>query len=236
MTEQEQQQLHYKIGKRWLSSFHDEGSQTNEIRNDDRYLFDVVDHLNKGFSQIDENDIENFKELANLNLDVGIRAHKAVAYTSAINYLQSALLCFKKLNPSEEQSWKNYHDLGFKIYLQLATTNANIGDYTLSSKYVDVLLIRAQNTVELGRAYELRIMHENILSRFSEAMEVGFVATRNFGIILTTDANDLSKQMVEIEEKLSKIRTPEGHDLSSLLIPLNDYQCSNEISTNGTTC
>ncbi len=223
LSASEKPRVHFDIGKRWLACLNESDTETVEFSTDERSLFDIVDHLNKGVGLIAEMTSNEQKKnnllLAELNLNVGKKAHEAIAYQSAINYLNVAKGCFEHLS---SDPWAENHVMGYNIHHQLATTYAVMGDFTNSEIFVGTLLKRAISNVEFGRAAELQIQHKNVLSKFNEALQVGIEVMKKFDVYLSTESSQLERNLQEIKDKLEPLRKGGVIDYTPLLVPLSE--------------
>jgi predicted ATPase len=137
-------------------------------------VFDIVNQLNRGASEIDLP--EEREHLAELNLIAGKRAKAATAYASALTYLNAgaALLA--------EDCWKRQRELIFQLELHRAECEFLTGALAIAEQRLNVLSTRTATTIERAAVASLRADLYVTLGQSSRAVTVGLDYLRFLGI------------------------------------------------------
>jgi predicted ATPase len=235
LDEHERHMIHYTIGRRWLQLIENQDDSNKSIVKD---MFEVVDQLNKGVAiftdptatdyirALDNRSLgDQLEELAKLNFDMAKHAQEAAAYSSALNYLKAGVKCSTGLCNTEDESWEKHHDLIFSMQLDLATVYSLIADYESSNRVIEKLLQKAKTKTELSSIYTLQILQENVFSRFTESLQIGRIALKQFGIDLPPSDDPSVPQLVKVEierivKRLEELRCSDTGivDISPLLV------------------
>ncbi|MEM7066072.1 MAG: adenylate/guanylate cyclase domain-containing protein [Cyanobacteria bacterium P01_B01_bin.77] len=163
-------------------------------------LFEVVDHLNLGRSQLS---LEQWLEVAQLNLEAGQRAKQATAYQAAEQYLAVGVECLGEIvAPS----------LTYDLHREWAEVQYLLGEFDASQSTIDYLLQQNLSPLQQAEVYNLRIVQNTIQTNYQAALEAGKEALAVLGITLPlTDLEVFFKvEYAELRESL------EGRTLASL--------------------
>ncbi|MFU8788284.1 MAG: AAA family ATPase [Methylobacter sp.] len=116
-------------------------------------LFSVVDHFNLGIDLLDTGSDKH--ELAQLNVESGLRAKKSIAYDVALSYFRTALsLC-------QENHWQHNYLFMLSLHEELAASAFLCGEFDTANDYLNALFSHAQTALDKVNAAETKI---NILS------------------------------------------------------------------------
>jgi hypothetical protein len=152
---------------------------------------------------------ETLLEIGQYNLQAANLASHSIAYSSSLSYLKMGLSCLRYLYTDEDELWKNKYELAFTLHKSLASTYETLGDIENSSVEIDLLLQRANNKIDLGNIYAMRIRQLNQLTRGVEAVEVGREALKIFGINIpegTAEILQLSQgEVAKVETWLNNV-------------------------------
>ena len=141
---------------------------------DDR-LFDIVHHLNLGRDLI--TDPAERIELARLDLAAGQKAKSASAHQAALEYLSAGL----EMIPSD--LWQADYELAFSLHLDAAESEYLCGNFEAAERRFEHLLGHAASNLDKAKVHRLRgVQYEN-LSRYADAVSIGFEGLRLFGIV-----------------------------------------------------
>lgn len=114
------------------------------------YLFDVVNHLNRGAALLA--DKEEKVQVATLNLRAGRKAKASAAYGSARLYLATGIALL------DEADWDRHFELLFSLRLERAECDYLSGDYDDAERLIEELLQRAFSTVDQAATYHLKVI------------------------------------------------------------------------------
>lgn len=169
IPEQDKPNYHLKIGQLLRQSIPDPELE-------DR-IFEVIDHLNSGASLLTE--LEQKRDLAQLNWMAGRKAQTAIAYHSALNYLNRG----RSLLP--ENSWKTDHDLTLELCESTAKAAYLSGDFEQMEQRVEEVLRHANTALEKTKVYWVKIQACIAQGQFSEAIQIALQALDLLGIQLS---------------------------------------------------
>ncbi|MEO1621378.1 MAG: AAA family ATPase, partial [Cyanobacteria bacterium J06632_3] len=151
----QQAKTHYSIGQRLL--LHSNKEQEKQI-------FDIVNHLNKGQTLIVE--AAEREQLLQLNLQAGRRAQATVAYASALEYLSTSL----SLLP--EDCWQTAYDLTLTLYNETAEAALLTGELVSMQRYIDQVLTHAHDLLDKAHVYEIQLQAAISQDYFLQSIEV----------------------------------------------------------------
>jgi predicted ATPase/signal transduction histidine kinase/CheY-like chemotaxis protein len=211
--------IHWRIGTMLLDQ---QCPLTSRSSANDKDVFEIVDHLNKGRYVLEQETNETKKKewnllLTQLNLTAGERARKAIAYLAAEAYLELAVQYLDSMYDTETV-WANHHDLAFNVYTELANIKHLTGDYDTSNQIGDSLLGRARSAIEKARIYTLRIAQQTLRTQSMEAIQTGKEALQWFGLDLPIIVTDIlpavMREHAQIERYVAKYRSPQEQTIN----------------------
>lgn len=130
--ETETQLLHLLIGRQLEQVVLGQLDTIVQVNND-KLLFETVDHLNKGSQQIDETN--EFVRLARSNLQVAKKAIEKAAFATAVNYLTAGIAAL-----NTQTMWRDHYSLSLELSATLAKMQYATGDFERCNKLVVVVL------------------------------------------------------------------------------------------------
>ncbi len=163
-------------------------------------LFDIASQLNRGHSLITD-EMERLS-LARLNLNAGLRAKNSTAFRSALNFFSegAGLLV--------EDHWITQYELTFKLNFEAAECDYLCGNFDSAERELEVLLKRAQSTLDKARIHTLRIVQYENLTRYTEALASAYEALSLLGLSIpaaTQEKQDaLEREINSIKELLGE--------------------------------
>ncbi|WP_155705047.1 AAA family ATPase [Paenibacillus psychroresistens] len=192
--------LHLKIGRVLLSQSPDLGKET---------IFDMVHHLNLGSPEIV--DEAEKRELAECNLQAGLKAKMSTAFQAAIQFLEKGLQLLGEAGKAGKDP------LAYRFMFELPECEYMTGHVDRAGAMLDRLMALAHDRVERSRIYVIRIRMNAFLKRDAIAVEVGLQALAEFGweIPMKPSKTTLMKELALAQLTLYRKRD----ELSSL--PLN---------------
>lgn len=146
--------VHLKIGRLLLKA----------ATNPDDSIFEIVGHLNRGINLIFQP--QEREQLAQLNLLSGQKAKAAIAYTSALEYLQIAVSLLKP------NAWQSQYILTLNIYEELVNLAYLNGKFEQMEMFSSIVLQQAKTLLDRIKVYELKIQAYAIGQNFAQAIQV----------------------------------------------------------------
>ncbi len=182
IPDEQKAQTHLKIGQLLQKSL-------SEIELEEK-LFDVVGHLNRGQSLI-EQPLER-EVLAQLSLKAAIKAKNSTAYAAAKMYLQSGI------DLLEASCWQSQYDLTLKLYVEDAEVSYLKGDLEGMQKSATLVLQNVQTNLDKIKIYEIQIAALTSKSQMLEAIAVGRDALQQLGVFIPSEPNEsLTRQALQ---------------------------------------
>ena len=154
IDESAKQAVHLKIGRLLLAGVSD--------RERWERLFELADHLNTGRGLLTQ---EHEKiELAQLNLEAGLKAKSATAYASALVYLKAGM----ELAGSD---WSRNYDLVLDLHRERAEVEYLNGNYAEAEEIINSIWEKAESALDRAEAYAQLINQQTLLSQNEKAIE-----------------------------------------------------------------
>ncbi|MGK0289148.1 MAG: putative ATPase/GAF domain-containing protein, partial [bacterium] len=206
ISEKDKPKLHLKIGKLLL--------EYTKFDKQDEHLFEIVDHLNKGYQLI--SDPEEKQQLIQLNLNAAKKAKKSSAYAPALKYITSGM------NYLPQDSWASNYDLTLSYYLEkgeIEYLNANWNDaietFNQAHKNVHTVLERCKISEYKTTLYRMK-------NDLNTALNIGIEALAELGIDLKAfpDVEDLQSEIIRSNELFFNQDTEYLFNLPELTDPL----------------
>ncbi|MGD9169872.1 MAG: PAS domain S-box protein, partial [Candidatus Thiodiazotropha sp.] len=178
--------LHLKIGRMLLAQCPQEALAEK--------VFDITDQFNRSIDLV--TDTEERKRLRGLNTLAGKRAYAAVAYTSALRYLEQATTLLP------EDAWNQCHAETLALFLQLAECEYLVGNLEHADDLLSLASGKAHTKLDITSVNRLRLRLYQVLGRFDEALEVALRTLNLFGVTLpgvdedSTEATAAEQQLV----------------------------------------
>lgn len=190
----ERVRLHMKIG--WdLATHLGQDGETD--------VFQVLHHLNQSVESIQ---IERrHLELAELNVRAGQQAKQAMAFETALVYLQLAAELL------DEDSWQSMYALTFQAYREKAETEFLCGRMGDAAKTFGILMKEAASDLDRARICLIKIKLEMNQGRHQEVMNHGIEALRllGFNFDAKPSAASLAVRWTRFQWKLRKYKVEE---------------------------
>ena len=166
IPEESRAEVHLRIGR--LLVAHTTPDEREEI------IFDIVNQFNRG-TELITSENERF-QVAELNLGAGKRAKASAAHASALRYFIAGQLLFTT------ECWERRHDLLFQLESHRAECEFLTGELAVAAERIEMLRIRAANTVELATATCLGIDIYVTLGQIDRAVAIGLDYLHRLGI------------------------------------------------------
>ena len=175
-------------------------------------LFEVVDHLNLGRSQLSP---ERWLEVAQLNLEAGQRAKQATAYQAAEQYLAAGVEYLRKTVSLSLNS------LTYDLHREWAEVQYLLGEFDASQSTIDYLLQQDLSPLQQAEVYNLRIVQNTIQTNYQTALAAGKEALAVLGVTLPlTDLEaSFNGEYAKLQENLADRSLPSLADLPAITDP-----------------
>lgn len=146
---------HFDIGKTLLSDKDDAGLEDS--------LFDILNHINQGVHLVsDKGALRNF---ANLNHRAGKKAKASAAYSSSEKFYDKAAELLG------ENSFRDYYEFSFSVYLELAEVSYLNGDIEKAESLLELLLKNGTQRLDKANVYISKSIMYLMISNFSASKE-----------------------------------------------------------------
>jgi PAS domain S-box-containing protein len=159
-------EAHLRVGR--LLAAHTPAEKREEA------IFDIVNQLNRGTALITSQDER--EQLAELNLLAGQRAKATSAYAAALSYLAAGAALLP------EYAWERRYELSFELELHRAECEFLTGALAEAEQRLNMLSIRAANTVNRATVACLLVDLYTALDHSSRAIAVGLDYLGHLGI------------------------------------------------------
>lgn len=181
----------------------------SDSQNAEEKLFDIVHHLNLASDLIFDN--TERLELARLNLSAGRKAKSSTAHAAALEYLQAGLALL------DDECWQSDYDLAFALHLEAAECRYLCGDFAQAEQGIELALQRAADKLDTAKAYRLRMVQYENMSRYTEAADSAREALKLFGVLFPDSPEE---KQAALEQELATIGELLGQRAIESLIDL----------------
>ncbi len=188
IDERRKHSIHLQIGRLLLKS-----TPATQIA---EKLFDLLTHLNQAQDLI-ETEAEKLA-LINLNVQAGIKAKDAAAYTAAGEYLNIAR------NLAWASQIKLDEQLFFRLHQELATVEYLNGNFDRAKASIDLALAQAKSPLDRAELYRLLVVLYTTASDYLAAITIGRQGLQSLEIVLPeTDLQTaIATEVAQIDAKL----------------------------------
>ncbi|CAN1212178.1 Serine/threonine protein kinase [Tumidithrix helvetica PCC 7403] len=199
IPESEQASMHLKIGRILLDRM------PTAYRAEK--LFDIVDHLNRGNELIEKG--EERERLAQLNLQVGKKAIKAMAHKAAISYLEQGIFLLGK------NGWSRDYETVLMLHAEAVKAAFLSADLERMECLTAVVQKNVKTPLDWVKVSALKIEAYGFQGRPLEALATGLEMLSQLGITFPQEPNQLDfARALEKTQKLLAGRQPS--DLADL--------------------
>ncbi len=179
--------LHVKIGRLLL-----EHTPVTEL---DKYIFDIVHHLNFGAETM--RGTEECVTLAKLNLLAGKKARQSAAYSVALQYLQIVMQCL------ETMAWEEQYDLMVEGYQACAEAEFLNSHFEQTQRLIELLETRLKTPLEKAEILSLLVVQQTIEAKYTESIETARRAFQLLGMELPSP----DTVAAAFQQELATVRT-----------------------------
>ncbi len=145
-------------------------------------LFEIVNHLAFGGHLV--TDPVERKQLAQLNLQAGIRAKTSAAFKPAVGYLQAGI----ELVGSD--IWETDYELALELHVHATESTYQTADYELMEQYADLVNSKARDLLDRVLVAEIRIQAYISQLRLQEAVDSALVLLGELGVTFPAEPTD----------------------------------------------
>ncbi|MCT7975083.1 AAA family ATPase, partial [Laspinema olomoucense] len=191
IIESQKQIIHLKIGRLLIQHY----KQPEER---ERQIFNIVNQLNLGKNLVHMPAERN--DLADLNLQAGLKAKKSAAYQPAYNYLKVGLKLLSL------QSWQTRYRLSLNLYEEAAEAAYLCGDFEAMRQLIEQLQEQALNVLDQVKAYETRILAYNAQNQLREGITIALEVLKLLGVNFPENPTDedVMQALQETQEILAE--------------------------------
>ena len=176
MSEKNRLKFHKKIGQYLLEISTDSQRKAR--------IFDIVNHLNTSIEKCTCPDEKI--QMAELNLQAGLRAKSSTAYDAAFIYF---IIGISQLR---DNSWKNEYDLSCSLYLEAAETAFLKGNFDEMLRLSKEVLLYSDQLMDQVKVYEIRLQAYKMQDKKIEAIEIGQKVLGMLGVSIPKRASKIS--------------------------------------------
>ncbi|WP_258166294.1 AAA family ATPase [Paenibacillus sp. PCH8] len=155
--------LHLKIGR---------VLRANSSDQQEEFIFDMVYHLNLGMDDMVEESDRN--ELAEYNLQAGLKSKAATGYAAALHYFEVGLGLVK-------DDEKRTDSLAYRLLLEMPECEYMCGRQVVAEELLQRLMGCTTDLVERSQIYLIWIGMNSYLKKNDMALEIGMQALEEFG-------------------------------------------------------
>jgi PAS domain S-box-containing protein len=195
----EKQIVHWQVGQLML--------QDTPPEMKERKIFEIINQLNSGIQLAEQQTKRD--ELLSLNMLAGKKAKASAAYQTGLNYLQIGLNLLRK------DSWQNQYDLTLELHVEAAEAAYLSANYEQMEIFTSAVLQHAKSTLDLVKAYEVRLRAYASQNNHPEAIKIGLQALALLDIIFPEYPSQ-SDVMVNMAETKSLWAEKDIMDLANL--------------------
>lgn len=188
LDEDSKKSIHLEIGL-WLLEGLESGNKIN--------IFNVTNHLNEAGDLVDTDEIK--LQLAQLNLDAGIKAKLSASHGPALNYFKVGLKLL------DQQAWRDHrYTLTRDLHFNFAELSYLNGDYENLERYGNIVLQNARTNIERAKVYELHLQAKNAQQQAIDAINFGLKALKELGFRLEEQPSKLTllKEFIKLNYQL----------------------------------
>ena len=186
---EERQAVHLTVGRLLLSR------RDRPVTADD--LFDILEHLNRGRDLVTAAD-ERLR-ISRLDLAAGRRAKASTAYQAALGFLGAGLDLLRG------GDWDREYELTFALNLEAAECEYVAGSEARGDRHVAALLERARDRRDYAAAQSLRVVHDEYLTRYHDAISAGSEALARFGLAIPPSAADRARELEAAQAAIDRL-------------------------------
>jgi predicted ATPase/signal transduction histidine kinase len=192
IDESSKRRFHLAIGRMLLEDLPEEQK--------DSLLFEIVDHLNIGVSNVCDRDERN--RIARLNLKAARKARDSAAFAAMLRYIEQGI---RLLDPD---TWQASYDLSLELYTMAAEAEYLNTNFEAAQDRARIIFDNARNMVEKIPAYEIVMTSLFAQYRMDETISIGKKVLSLLGVALASSAPD--EEDVDLYRRLPRMTDPKS--------------------------
>ncbi len=176
-------------------------------------LIAIVGHLNAGRELIE--DPTERRELADLNLQAGVKTRQSSAYGSALDFLRIG----QQVLPGD--AWDNDHDLMLALSKEVQQCAYLTGDYKEAEAWTETMLEHAQTPLAKAEILSARTRQYATIGKMRESIQAAIAGLSLLGIdLLANPGSDaVADEFAQVEKNLQERSIPKLIDAPGLVDP-----------------
>ncbi|MDJ1184889.1 AAA family ATPase [Roseofilum casamattae] len=182
IPQDDKQFIHLKIGQLLLKNYSAQEQEEN--------IFDIVGHLNVGFSRIEQ--LDDRLKAIQLNLKAAQKAKQATAYSTALEYLKTGVRYLP------DDSWEAHYRLTFDLYKEHCELEYLNSDFAASKQLSTTILANAQSALDKCEIYRILALQNTMSANYREA----FAATKAGLALFDIKLPDIDASFQELDAAL----------------------------------
>ncbi|MBL1178632.1 diguanylate cyclase domain-containing protein [Pantanalinema sp. GBBB05] len=191
----QQSAKHWQIGRSLLD--------TRTEADLDDHLFNIMDHLNRGLTEVVNP--EEKQHLADLNLRAGRKAIGASAYKIALTYLEQgiSLLHFG--------AWESQYELSLALHNEAVKSAFLSGDFGQMEHLAGVVMAKAKTALDRVQTSAIRIEAYGTQGKLADAIATGLDMLKQLGIVFPAvpQQSDVAQASEQLEQLLAATQPEE---------------------------
>ncbi|MGB1025697.1 MAG: ATP-binding protein, partial [Rhodospirillaceae bacterium] len=194
----QRQAIHWRAGVTLLRSL----SEPERLK----ALFPLVNHLNQGWSE--GADGPTAVDLAELNLEAGLRAMASVAHATALDYIRQGIAYLGPVG------WDSHHHLMFDLHRALAKAEFQCGHHDATEAVIAELNSRAIGRTQKASLHAFMLEVSLTRGRWADGLAVGLECLTLFGFDLPQEEAALDAALAAEQAAIDALLA--GRDIAAL--------------------
>jgi predicted ATPase/GAF domain-containing protein/tRNA A-37 threonylcarbamoyl transferase component Bud32 len=200
IDEKDKKEIHLSIGRTMAKGL--------DAKERDEKLFDITNHFNFSIDLI--KDAAEKKQLAEMNLQAGIRAKSSAAYAPALKYISSGM------DLLGEESWNSDYSVVYPLHMERSECEHLCGNIEAAEKYFGITLDKANSKLDKAKVYEKKIHFYTNVRKFTDSYATAQQALKLFSISLPAPKFAKPLLIAEFIKSKVKLRGKKIEDLVDL--------------------
>lgn len=201
IDEEERKQLHYRVGKAFIdiTPGYLSGDSVFVIANQWNYSKELLD-------------IEEKRQLVEINFNAGHKAKISAAYASAVDFFRHGAQLL------DDQSWETLYRFTLSYYTEWVEAEYMARNFEKAGELADIVGIKAENILDKIDVYSTRISYYNSQSQFTKALEMSSEALKQLGLSLPKKGTKplIMKKFIRSKMLLGKRKASDLLDLPEM--------------------
>jgi predicted ATPase/signal transduction histidine kinase len=202
IAEQERAPVHYQIGKLLLQ----QASPAARVEK----LFTIVNQLNYGIELIVKQSERD--ELAQLNLEAGLKARSSVAYQAACEYVETGL------NLLGESGWQRHHDMCLNLHNLAAEITFICGDFHRMNQLIEIVIRQTKRPIERVAVYMVKMQALASQRQLLEVVNLSRIFLKELDVELPENPTlqDVQAELQQVQDLIGERNIEDLYDLPKM--------------------